>query len=77
VEKYSRGAQSTIDVMPHANGYKLEFRLCKIYIISIATMNARTRLNVTLQYIACLVMNVVTISNNFSVLWISLIIKLM
>ena len=34
-------------------------------------MNARTLLNVTLQYIACLFMNIVTTSNNLSIPWMS------
>jgi len=31
-------------------------------------MNAQTRLNVTVQYIACLVMNELTLYNNLSIL---------
>jgi len=68
VEEYIRDRQVTNDNMPHAHGHKLAFRICKMYSFSTVTLNARTRLNVTLQYLACLVMNEVTPSNNLSIL---------
>jgi len=68
VEKYSRAGQVTNDNMPHANACKLAFRICKTYSFSTVTMNAQTRLNVTVQYIACLVMNELTLYNNLSIL---------
>jgi hypothetical protein len=59
--KYCRAGQTTNDNMTHTyrmldiEGYKNTLRLCNIHCFPTATLAARTRLNVTLYYIACLV----------------------
>ena len=62
-EKYCRAGQATDDNMAHAHcildnlGYKHTLRICNTYCFSTATMVARTRLSVTLDYIACFVLS--------------------
>jgi len=61
VEKYCRAGQVTNDYMVHAicmvdtYGYSHTLRICSNYCFSMATMVARTRLNLRYTYIACLV----------------------
>jgi len=60
-KKYCRAGQATNDNMTHAHcmldtyGYKYTLRLFNAYCFSTAAVAARTRLNVTLYYIASLV----------------------
>jgi hypothetical protein len=68
VEKYRRAGQATDDDMAHAHcmleikGYKHTLTEYVILIaFSAATMLARTRLNVILQYTACLVLFSLTV----------------
>jgi hypothetical protein len=58
-EKYCRAGQATDDKMAHAHcmldNYMHTLGVCNTYCCSTATMVARTRLNITLQYTGCLV----------------------
>jgi len=64
VEKYHRTGQATDDNMAQAHcildtyGYKQTLRICNVYILYAATMDARTRLlRYRPTYIFCLVLN--------------------
>jgi hypothetical protein len=71
VEKYCRAGQATDDNMAraycmldnenctHTHTHKHTLRICNTYCFSAEAMVARTRLNVTLYYMTCLVVTVI------------------
>jgi len=55
--------------------YKLTFKISKMDSFSTAIMIARIRLNVILQYIACIILSEASLSNNLSILLLSVAIN--